>query len=138
MPSLPSFRPVPTTLHSIATGVPDIELRVSELFDFELSEWQFDLLDTLFPAESATAIANLPPLTLSRDDEWVWAPDPHGVFSVASAYSLTKPWSIILITPSRVRLGANFGVFGFKIALNYFYGNVYKLPFLLGVFWFGS
>lgn len=72
VPSLPSFRPVPIALHSIPTGVPDIELRVSELFDFKLSEWQFDLLDTLFPAKSATDIANLPPLTLSRDDEWVW------------------------------------------------------------------
>lgn len=36
----------------------------------------------LFNAETALAIANLLPLSVSRDDDWIWVPNSKGSFSV--------------------------------------------------------
>lgn len=92
--SLPNFRPSPAQSVLSTVGLLDEEQLVCSLFDFESRCWKQDVLTATFDAASALAISQLPLLSPTREDQWLWTPDSKSAFSVAQAYRLTKPWSM--------------------------------------------
>ncbi|KAE8734141.1 hypothetical protein F3Y22_tig00000778pilonHSYRG00209 [Hibiscus syriacus] len=60
---------------------------VSDLIDPSLGTWRVDVVQALFPAPVASAILSLP-LPVDRwSDHMVWRLEPHGRFTVRSAYN---------------------------------------------------
>lgn len=94
IPLLPSFCPKPLVADSI--GEEDVAWNhtVHSLFDFEANSWNMELLVSLFDPTSVVAISSLPPLNLFGRDRWLWLRESKNYFSVASAYRLTKPWTM--------------------------------------------
>lgn len=65
---------------------------VADVFDFNIGDWNYPLLLSLFPSSTVDAIRQLPKLNERHEDKLIWTLDDKGVFSVKSVYSSLNVW----------------------------------------------
>ncbi|KAL0876533.1 hypothetical protein Bca101_026238 [Brassica carinata] len=63
----------------------DLELKVSDLIDFQNGSWCLDKLQELFFEEDINRILAMKTV-FEQDDYWVWLHNKHGFYSVKSGY----------------------------------------------------
>ena len=85
----------------IKNPIIDIDLRVSDLIDYERRDWIKEKLDDLFYPEDIKCILKSRPV-ISKDDFWVWGHNRSGDYSVKSGY-----WPQYQFTNSRLLVEAS-------------------------------
>jgi hypothetical protein len=68
----------------------DREVRVCELIDKELHEWNKELLEALFNTEEVKATMSIPLSSTNRSDAIIWRGIDNRIFTVKSAYHMVK------------------------------------------------
>lgn len=63
----------------------DLELKVSDLIDFQNLSWYLDKLQDLFFVEDISSILAMKTV-FDQEDYWVWLHNKHGSYSVKSGY----------------------------------------------------
>lgn len=77
------------TVFSSIPGIVDISaFTVSDLFDFQMMCWKWDLVDQLQLQASVKDFLCLTELDILVNDEWTWFLNPSGQYTVKSAYKL--------------------------------------------------
>uniref|UniRef100_A0A2N9HKH4 Reverse transcriptase zinc-binding domain-containing protein n=1 Tax=Fagus sylvatica TaxID=28930 RepID=A0A2N9HKH4_FAGSY len=81
IPRLPDFKPVPKASLDIIPC-----LTVAQLMNEAKSQWNQNMLSSLFDQDTILAIQNIPRWRVNQQDRWIWLKTYTGEFSVKSAF----------------------------------------------------
>lgn len=60
--------------------------KVVDLFQMDILQWDTDIIHDMFTSRDSSLILSVPLLASKQLDQWFWAEEPKGVFSVKSLY----------------------------------------------------